>query len=354
VVFSLMCSLLSSMTLVPMLASRFLADHHEHERKDGKAGLMERAYERYGRIVGWALDHRGTVIAGTCLLLLLALAGSRGIKYELAPQTQPDTISINMRMAEGTNITVLYSYLGELDRLVRKELPESDIEHYASEVRNGQAQIDLTLVEQRQRKMDAMALADGIRRQVENKIPGAEIRVRTQSGLQILNRIFGSNGDDQVQVELRGYDLETATSLAQEMIQRIQNLPGIVGVNLSRSEGRPEQTLRFDRRRMAELGITVAQVNTAIQTSVSGRAAAVFREGGDEYDINVRFRPEDRLNSQDIENVSVRSADGQVIPVSSLLEATYGRGPTEIQRIGGQRVTYLNASLQQEIGRAHV
>jgi HAE1 family hydrophobic/amphiphilic exporter-1 len=349
VVFSLMCSLLSSMTLVPMLASRFLAEHHEPEREDGKMGTMERVYEHYGRIVGWALDHRGTVIAGTGLLLLVALIGARGISYELAPQTEPDTISINMRMAEGTNITVLYSYLTELDRLVRNELPESDIEHYASEVRNGQAQIDLTLVEPNERVADAMALADNIRRQVENKIPGAEIRVRTQSGLQILNRIFGNNGDDQVQIELRGYDLDTATRLAQEMIQRIQVLPGIVGVNVSRAEGRPEQTLRFDRRRMAELGITVAQVNTAIQTSVSGRAAAVFREGGDEYDINVRFRPEDRLNTQDIENVSVRAADGQVIPVSSLLDATYGRGPTEIQRIGGQRVNYINASLEQGV-----
>jgi HAE1 family hydrophobic/amphiphilic exporter-1 len=347
VVFSLMCSLLSSMTLVPVLASRFLADHHE--RTDGKQGLMERVYEHYGRIVGWALDHRRTVIAGTGLMLIAALIGSRGISYELAPQTQPDTISINMRMADGTNISVLYSYLAELDQLVRNKLPEQDIEHYASEVRNGQAQIELTLAEPSKRSMDAMVLADEIRSRVDGKIPGAQVRVRTQSGLQILNRIFGANGDDQVQVELRGYDLSVAASLSQEIIQRVQVLPGIVGVTVSRSEGRPEQTLRFDRRRMAELGITVTQVNTAIQTSVSGRTAGVFREGGSEYNINVRFRPEDRLNSQDIENVSVRSADGQVIAVSSLLDATYGRGPTEIQRIRGQRVTYINASLERGV-----
>lgn len=349
VAFSLMCSLLAAMTLVPMLASRFLTEHHETKREDGKKDAMERAYEYYGRVVGWALDHRGIVIGGTVVLLVLSLIGSRGISYELAPQTQPDTIVINMRMAEGTNITVLYSYLIELNRLVKRELPESDVLHYASEVRNGQAQIEVSLVEQSERTQDAMALADHIRRQIEGKIPGGEIRVRTQSGLQILNRIFGSSGDDQVQVELRGFDLEAARSLAQQMRQRIQALPGIVGVNVSQADGRPEQSLRFDRRRMAELGITVAQVSDAIQTSISGRAAAVFREGGDEYDITVRFRPEDRLNSQDIENVSVRSADGQVIPVSSLIDAAFSRGPTEIQRINGQRVTYITASLERGV-----
>ncbi|HHX82839.1 MAG TPA: efflux RND transporter permease subunit, partial [Pseudomonadaceae bacterium] len=74
-----------------------------------------------------------------------------------------------------------------------------------------------------------------------------------------------------------------------------------------------------------------------------------FREGGDEFDINVRFRAEDRLHVQDIENISVRSADGQVIPISSLISSTYGRGPTQIQRIDGQRVTYITANLEDGV-----
>src|SRR5690606_9552275 len=122
-------------------------------------------------------------------LIVAALVGSRGMSSELAPQSQPDTITINMRMAEGTNITVLHTYLAELDNLVRSSLPESDIEHYMREVRNGQGQIELSLVPQDERTIDAMALADTLRRQMENRVPGAEIRVRTQSGLQILNRI---------------------------------------------------------------------------------------------------------------------------------------------------------------------
>src|SRR5690606_31476992 len=120
-------------------------------------------------------------------------------------------------------------------------------------------------------------------------------------------------------------------------------------VNISQLEGRPEQSGEFDRRRMAELGITINQVAQAVQTSVSGTQAGVYREGGDEFDIRVRFRPEDRLNVQDIENISVRSPAGDVIPISALISSSYGRGPTEIQRIDGQRVTYSSAKLESGV-----
>lgn len=355
VVFSLLCSLLVALTLVPMLASRFLTVKPEPRAEPGstagagKRGLLDRVSDRYVALLSWSLDHRLWIVGGTSLLMVLALLGARSISYELAPQTDADSIQINLRMAEGTNIAVLHSYLADLDTMVRAELPWDDIQHYAREVRNGQGQIELTLVDLDARSVNAMALADTLRRNVENRIPGAEIRVRAQAGLNILNRIFGSSGEDSVEVELRGYDMDAAPGVAQQIQQRIQQIPGIVGVNISQLEGRPEQSVEFDRRRMAELGITINQVAQAVQTSVSGTQAGVYREGGDEFDIRVRFRPEDRLNVQDIENISVRSPAGDVIPISALISSSYGRGPTEIRRIDGQRVTYISANLESGV-----
>ncbi len=350
VVFSLVCSLVVAVTLVPMLASRFLTvkPYTPEERNPGKPGLLDRINSRYVRVLDWSLNHRWTIMAGTTVLMLFSLFFVTRISYELAPQTQAEGVSLNVRMAQGTNIAVLHTYLAQLDALVREDLPWDQIQHYAKEVRNGQGQIELIL-RGGDTSFDVMGLADDLRRRVQNTIPGVDIRVQAQSGLWILNRIFGGNSDDAVQVELRGYDLDLAQQLAQQIQQRIQDLPGIVGVNVSQLEGRPEQSVRFDRRRMAELGISIQQVSAAIQTSVSGTRAAVFREGGDEFDITVRLRPEDRLNAQDIENISVRSPDGQVIPISALIDTEYDRGPTEIQHIDGQRVTFISASLESGV-----
>lgn len=351
VVFSLVCSLLVALTLVPMLASRFLTIKPETgNNAERKPRLLDRVDRRYSKVLAWSLDRRLAIVGMTTVLMLAALYTAQNISYELAPQTESDQIQIDMRMDDGTNITVLNRYLNELDAMVRDIVPAQDVQHYAREVRNSQAQIEITLVDQDQRSMNAFALTDMIRNEVENAIPGANIRVRSQSGLWILRRIFGSGGgDESVQIELRGYNLSLAEQLSQEIQRRVREIPGIVGVNISQQEGRPEQSLTFDRARMAEMGIGINAVSQAIQSSISGIQASVLREGGDEIDIRVRFRPEDRLNLQDIENISVRSAEGEVVPISALMTSTYGRGPTSIRRIDGQRVSYINASLESDV-----
>lgn len=353
VVFSLMCSLFVALTLVPMLSSRFLSVPAHEPAHDQTATWNERILygleQRYERVVSWALAHKAVVIAATTGLLLLSVLGIRMISVELAPQTEADTLSIRMRMDEGTNIAVIHSYMMEMDQIVRNIVPWENVVNYTRDAQNGDAELELTLVDQEERTMNANEMADYIRARVEDAIPGMRVYVRAQSGMWIMRRIFGSGGEDAIQVELRGYDLDAADQIAQRISDRVEVLPGIADVNLSRREGRPEQQIRFDREKLASLGIGVSDVSRAIQASVGGSRAGVYRDRGDEFDIVVRLRPEDRLNSQDIDNISIRAANGEVVPVSSLISTTFGRGPTEIRRIDGQRVTYINANLENGV-----
>ncbi|MDT8427490.1 MAG: efflux RND transporter permease subunit [Pseudomonadales bacterium] len=350
VVFALVCSLFVALTLVPMLASRFLTIRPDAEAT-GPTPRFERGLQfvehKYEQLIGWALCHRLVIIGITAALLIFAASGLRFISYELAPQTKADTIGISMNMDEGTNIAILHSYLMEMDSIVQDMVPPEAVQHYMRDIRNSNAEIEITL--NMNYPMDSNAMADEIRSRIETAIPGMRVRVQARSGMWILRRLFGSGGDDAIQIELRGYDLDQAELIAQDLRQRVETLPGIVGVNLSRLEGQPEQNVRFNRELMANLGISLNDVSQAIQSSVGGTRAGVFRENGDEIDITVRFRPEDRLSVQDIENISIRAADGQVIPVSTLISTSYGRGPTDIRRINSQRVTYIYANLEDGV-----
>src|SRR5690625_7967915 len=118
--------------------------------------------------------------------------------------------------------------------------------------------------------------------------------------------IFGSGGNEAVQVQLRGYDIETSNELADDIRRRIENIPEIHGVRTDREEGRPEQNIVFDRERIAQLGLTGREVAQAIQANVGGVRAGMFREGGDEFPITVRLQEEDRMSTLDLENLSVR------------------------------------------------
>ncbi|MDP3518722.1 MAG: efflux RND transporter permease subunit [Pseudohongiella sp.] len=353
VAFSLICSLFVALTLVPMLASRFLSVVPDAERTGpigGNERVLQAMENRYEGALSWSLRHPIIVVAGTVALLGAALFGTRYLSYELSPQAQADSIRIRMSMDQGTNIAILHSYLMEMDTVVQSILPPQDVLHYLRDVSNGSAEIEIQLVPQGERSMNADALADFLRARVQQAIPGMRVQVRAQSGMGFMNRMMGSSGgDDAVQIELRGYDLDQAVQVAQAVQQRVELIPGIADVNLSRLEGRPEQNIRFDRERMASLGISVADVSRAVQASIGGSRAGVFRDRGEEIDIVVRLRQEDRLNVQDIDNISIRASNGQVVPLSSLVTSSYDRGPTDIRRIDGQRVTFINANLQSGV-----
>jgi HAE1 family hydrophobic/amphiphilic exporter-1 len=353
VVFALICSLFVALTLVPMLASRFLSLTPD-DPDPAKRPRLQRAFERlegwYSHVVDGAIRHRPTVFLAAGVLLAGALAVFPTIPVELAPQTDGDQLQVEMRMDDGTNISVIYRYAQLLDEAVRDVVDPADIRSQSNEVRNNRASIEMALVPPDQRSQSTQALADQVRERLGNSIPGAEVRVSAESGLWILRRIFRSGNDEtgSLQLQLRGYDQAQAEQVVDQIITRIETIPGITDADASNRERRPEQNLRFDRERMAQLGVGVQDVAVAMQTSIGGRRAGMYRVSGDEYDITVRFRPEDRFSVNDLDNIAVRTAEG-ILPIAALVTQETARGPTSIRRVDGQRVNFITANLEEGV-----
>ena len=349
VVFALMCSLLVALTLVPMLSSKFLTVKKAGTtKKKGRFQLFfEKLEVRYSEFLKVVLRHRVSVFGVTTILVVGSFLLVPFIPVELAPQTDADEIDVDLEMADGTNIAVQNLYLKELEKIVLANLPMEDVKNVTTEVRDGRAEVEIAMKPAAERKGNTSEVAENIRKAVEGKIPGADIRVSAQSGLWILRRIFGSgDGTEAVQVQLRGYDVEKSYELAQKIKLEMETIPGVFGARVGRSEGRPEQRIQFDREKIADLGLSVNQVASVIQTNIGGSRAGNFRVGGDEYPITVRLRPEDRLSALDLDNISIRTPDGRVLPVSSVIRKDNARGPTGISRINGQRVTNITAELE--------
>ena len=356
VVFALVCSLLVALTLVPMMGSRFLtigAGGDDAEAAPPEKSWFQRAFarleHRYSSLIRGALERRWLVFGATALLLGGTLALWPMVSIELAPQTDANEIDVDLDMEQGTNIAVVMEYLDELEQRVKAELPDRDVENFAKQVQPWGAEVEIRLASASERSINTFVLADSIRSAVLGQVPGADIRVSAQSGLWILRRIFSTGGGTEaLQVELRGYDLEQARKIANRIQGRLETVDGVASVRSQRREGRPEQNIRFLRGKISSLGLSVQEVAQAVQTNLGGSRAAAYRDGGEQFPIVVRLRPDDRLSVQDLDNVSVRTPEGQSVPLSSLVRTDRGRGPTEIRRINGQRVTYISATLNSD------
>jgi HAE1 family hydrophobic/amphiphilic exporter-1 len=294
-------------------------------------------------VLARAIRHKGLVFGVTAALVAAGFLAVPLIPVELAPQTDADEIDVDLRMADGTNINVVNQYLRELQALVQEHLPEDAVDHFITDVRDGRAEVAITMA--RDSSISTSELADRLRAATVGMIPGADIRVDAQSGLRILRRIFGSGGNEDVSIQVRGYNLELARQIGRQMQEVIEQIPGIAGVRVEDSEGRPESNIIFDRVKLATFGLSVRDVASVIQTNIGGSRAGAYRIGGDEFPIVVRLRPEDRQSTQNLDNIPIRLPSGEVIPISAIIDKRAGRGPPEINRVDGQRVTFVTADL---------
>jgi HAE1 family hydrophobic/amphiphilic exporter-1 len=357
VVFALACSLLVALTLVPMLASRFMTVQPDSAEDAGGSVRKTRFEAWFERFENWyagrldlALAHKGKVLGVTVAAVAAAVLALPFVSVELAPSLDTDEIDVEIEMARGINLAVARSYLEELEAIVRPMLPDGEIESVATETWGDNASIEIRLKGADQRTIDPSRLADEIRMAAAGRIPGAEIDVRAQSGLWILRRLFSAGGGDEaIELQLRGYDLETSAELAAEIKRRVELAEGVVGVRVGRREGRPEEIIRFDRARIYDLGLSVQDVGQAIQTNVGGSRAGYFREGGEQFPVTVRLRPDDRLTLQDLDAIAVRTPEGEMVPISALVDRESARGPTQVNHVDGQRVTYITANLESGV-----
>lgn len=349
VVFALLCSLFVALTLVPMISSRFLSIRSDEEDQRTRMGrFFKRLDDKYASMVEWCLGRKSLVAGSVLGAFLVAAWFAPQIPMELAPQTDANEVEIRMNMDDGFSIGVTREYAKELERLVHAFVPEGTYEYMTTDIRNSSAEIEITLP--KDSPIDSYELADELRAKLDGQIPGARIRVQAQTGLWILRRLFNSGGGgDALEVELRGYEIEMADKLAEDIKTKMERISGIVDVEVSRREGRPEQNLIFNREKIAQLGLSVRQVSRVVQTNLGGSIAGRFRKSGDEFDIIVRLQEKDRLSAMDIDNISLRSAQGQIVPLTAVVEKEINRGPTEINRVDGQRTVRISANLEEGV-----
>ena len=347
VVFALFCSLAVALTLVPMLSSKLLRRQTKPSERTGCFHhYFDRVENRYSRILKTAVQRRGRVIIGCIVLGTTAFLLVPLIPMELAPPAEAEEIDVDLFMDSGTNIAVLSKALDELEAKVRELVPTDWVQHFSTDIRGGRAEVEFSLKEGS--PIGTTALADKLRTALDGQIPGADIRVSAQSGLWILRRIFRSGGEnDDISIQIRGYDLNQAEQVGNRIRSAIEDIPGVEGVRVGRNTGRPQTNLHLDRDKLAELGLSVREVADAIQMNVGGGRAGSYRIRGEEFPIIVRLRPEDRRNTQSLSNIPLRLPNGEIIPISSVIDPQTALGPPRINRIDGQRITNVTATLAE-------
>jgi HAE1 family hydrophobic/amphiphilic exporter-1 len=201
----------------------------------------------------------------------------------------------------------------------------------------------ISLVPAGERQRSNVEIADDLRRRLEGRIAGMTIRTRGPQGQFILDRLLG--GDEGLTVEVRGYELAVLDALAVRVAKAIEDVSGITDIDVSREAGVPQQMIRIDRDKTADLGLTVRDVAVALETAVAGREAGDYRTRGNSYRILVQLADAQKLDLDEILDLTLTTAGGEEVALRNVIAVESGRGPVVIDRKDQQRLVTVSANV---------
>jgi HAE1 family hydrophobic/amphiphilic exporter-1 len=349
--FSLACSLSVALTLVPMLASK-MREHKTRPPSDKRGsrpkGVFFYLEKDYSAILRFALRHRLLTVALALSLLVGSLSLVPLVGVELMPAADESEVRVYAEMAMGTRLELLEEAFEKIEKIVARNVPE--IENSVSFLGGstwrgrgsnaGEMRIALKPVSERTRSSEEIA-AD-LRKKLMF-IPGVTVRTRAGQGLFILR--MASGGEEKVQVEIRGHDLETAGELARRVLEIVEGVPGVTDADISMETGTPEALVLVDRQKAADMKLTVSRIANTLQTVLSGTIAGEYREGGNEYDIRVKLKEAEKREMREILDLPVTNAEGDQVVLRNVVDIRPHRGPVFIERKDQERVVYITANI---------
>ncbi len=353
--FSLTCSLLAALTLVPMLASHVRTTGAGSGRLAASpVGVVFRISDRfftalenrYRFVLQWALGHRLVTLSAAFLLLAGSLALIPLVGVELMPATDESEVRVNAELAVGTRLDVVDRAFQEIEAVVMQAVPE--IENTVSFIggsswqarggNGGEMRIALTPVTRRTRSSEE--IAQDLRKKLTG-LPGVKIRTRAGQGLFILR--MGAQGSDRITLDVRGFDIEVADALARRVEAMMAKVPGITDTKVSRDTGTPETLIMVDRQKAADMKLTVSMIANTLQTVLSGTSAGEYRDRGDEYRILVKMEEAEKQSMQEILDLPLINTEGDRVVLRNVVNSKPRSGPVLIQRKDQERVVYVTA-----------
>jgi hydrophobic/amphiphilic exporter-1 (mainly G- bacteria), HAE1 family len=380
--FALLASLLVSLTIIPMLAGR--GEGAQAGLGSGGSGVQpgrlgdamargaggmlrmgRSAGKGPGRLFGWLFDgfdavygvvdqryprlleaslRKPAVVLGVALLTLLAgglLLPRVGIS--LVPELSQGELVVEMEAAPGTSLLRMEELARQAEAILETDFPEVGEVFTTVGVRGGAG----TLGRSGERQRHAATLLvrlDGLKKGEDRVAARMTERLMDIPGIQVRvdrPRLFTVNAP--VEVEVRGFDLRLLNEVAADVRATLRSLPGVTGVEEERREGTPEISIRFDRERLARLGLTVGDAAEAVQARVRGLPATEFSERDRDLTVLVRAREDQRATLDDLNNLRLETPGGGSVALQAVADLGFQDGPAEITRRGGSRVTLVEA-----------
>jgi hydrophobic/amphiphilic exporter-1 (mainly G- bacteria), HAE1 family len=348
--FAIAISMFVSFTLTPMLASKWLkaarplaADGRARKKPvlerlvDGFYRPVERAYLS---LLAWVMRRRWVVVVAAGLTLAATVPLMGAVKKGFLPESDEAHFEINLRAAEGTNLEATGIIAERIAREVQK-IPGVAFTLTAigdnSQRSPNVGSIYVKLSDPTQRVESQDILMERVRKEVLSKKPDD-----LKADVSLVPIMSGGLAQAMIMYDLSGPDLKELERYSDRIVAAMKKIPGAVDVSSTLVTGKPELAVQIDRERAADLGVSVADVATALQLLVGGMKVSTYEESGQQIEVRARAERQFRADAQGLNVLTVPSTKLGAVPLADIVQLERGEGPAQINRLNRRRqVTFL-------------
>jgi HAE1 family hydrophobic/amphiphilic exporter-1 len=300
---------------------------------DGQTAL-ENFYER---ILKWTIRHPIKVIVGGFAIFFVSLVAAGKVPKTFLPPQDAGEFSLTLDLPPGTSIQGMSEFSNKVEAVVRQNPEiESTIQMVGLNSKVNTASFTVILTPGEKRKLNTSEVKAKVREQL---IPFKE-------GNPIVGDVNGvGTADRPFNVNIIGSNLKQLEEISTKIFQKLKTNPGLLDVDIGFRPGKPEFQVVPDQRAAERYGVLTTQIGSELRAQIEGVEAAVFREKGEEYDIRVRLRADERDLKEGFDQTFVPNVNGSLVRLRDVAKPVDTLGPSEITRLDRGRYIQIKADI---------
>ena len=335
-----------ALSLSPMMCSKLLRSSVKESRL---THTLDRAFvalsNRYQNLLRASLRAPWMSVAVCAGIAFGAYLLLQEIPQEYAPVEDRGQFNGQIQAPEGTSYERLLESAVQVEAALQKYFDDGTVQRGIVSVpgwgNNGSGIVNVTLKPFGERTITTQEMLNDLNKQWE-EIPDVRVNAFLSGG----NRGGGGGGSNPIQIVIGGPNYEELARWRDIILARASENPGILRLDSDLRETQPQVLVRVDQDRAASLGVTARSIGSTLQTLMSERQVTTYVVDGEEYDVVLQARPEQRASYSDLSNIFVRAdRTGELVPLSNLMSLNDMAGPSSLQRHNRMRAITLSGGL---------
>lgn len=346
--FALMGALLFTLTLVPVL-SHILLNKNVKEKHNVFVAFWDRVVEK-----GFRFTFRNKRLSLIVALVLLGatLFSAKFLGTEFLPQLNEGSLWVTAEMPMSTSLRESMKVTDELKNVIRSFPEVTGVLSQTGRSNDGtdpngfgfvQFAVNLKPKEKWERKITMDELVEEMDTKLK-KYQGITFNYSQPISDNVAEAVAGFKAENGIKIY--GDNLETLDGLAEQVLEKIKNVPGVKEPGIIKNIGQPEVSVLLDRNKMAAYGVQPADAQAVLEMAFGGKTATELYEGERKFGIRLRYAPEYRKDEEDIARLMVPSQDGTKIPLIEIASIVKDNGAAFIYRDNIKRYIGVKFSIR--------